>query len=152
MLVAIYVIYNHRIRLVKKEEAFKSELSKTMSQMEMTALRAQMNPHFIFNCLNSINRFILTNEADLASEYLTRFSRLIRMVLDNSREEVISLERELSALHLYLGLEAMRFQEKFVWEIEIRDDLDTSRWQIPPMTLQPYVENAIWHGLLPLIS
>lgn len=150
LLVAIYVIYNHRIRLVKKEEAFKSELSKTMSQMEMTALRAQMNPHFIFNCLNSINRFILTNEADLASEYLTRFSRLIRMVLDNSREEVISLERELSALHLYLGLEAMRFQEKFVWEIEIRDDLDTSRWQIPPMTLQPYVENAIWHGLLPL--
>lgn len=149
ILAAIYGVYNHRIRLIKKEEAVKSELSKAMSQMEMTALRAQMNPHFIFNCLNSINRFILTNEADLASEYLTRFSRLIRMVLDNSREEIISLEKELAALHLYLGLEAMRFHEKFSWKIEIRDGIDASRWQIPPMTLQPYVENAIWHGLLP---
>ncbi|MBP6396918.1 MAG: histidine kinase [Saprospiraceae bacterium] len=146
----IYWLYSYRIKKVKNEEEVKSEMAKALAQMEMSALRAQMNPHFIFNCLNSINRFILTNEPDLASDYLTRFSRLIRLVLDNSREEIISLEKELAALNLYLVMEAMRFQEKFNWTIEIQDDIDTSRWPIAPMTLQPYVENAIWHGLLPM--
>ncbi len=145
-----YMLYHHRIKTIKEQEQLKSEMAQQISQMEMAALRAQMNPHFIFNCLNSINRFILTNEADLASDYLTRFSRLIRLVLDNSREEIIPLEKELAALKLYLEMEAMRFKDKFFWQMIIEDDIDTSRWLIAPMTLQPYVENAIWHGLLPM--
>lgn len=150
LLAFIYFLYTHRVKTIREQEKIKSEMAQKLSQMEMAALRAQMNPHFIFNCLNSINRFILTNEADLASDYLTRFSRLIRMVLDNSREEVIPLENELSALKLYMSMEAMRFQDKFEWKIDIQEGIDTSRWLIAPMTLQPYVENAIWHGLLPL--
>ena len=146
----LYLFYNYRINNVREQEEIKREMTQKMAQMEMAALRAQMNPHFIFNCLNSINRFILTNESDLASDYLTQFSRLIRIVLDNSREEVITLDKEVEALQLYLTMEAMRFNGKFEWHIDISEEVNVFQWLIAPLTLQPYVENAIWHGLLPL--
>lgn len=148
----LYFLYNYRINNIRKQEEVKREMTQKMAHMEMAALRAQMNPHFIFNCLNSINRFILTNESDLASDYLTQFSRLIRNVLDNSREEVITLDKEVAALQLYLTMEAMRFNGKFEWKIDVSEDVDVLQWFIAPLTLQPYVENAIWHGLLPLDS
>lgn len=107
-----------------------------------------MNPHFIFNCLNSINRFILVNDTDAASEYLTKFSRLIRMILDSSREDMITLQKELDSLRLYIGMEAMRFQDSFEWKIDIDPSVQTGNVLIPPLLLQPYVENAIWHGLM----
>ncbi|MBK8700750.1 MAG: histidine kinase [Saprospiraceae bacterium] len=142
------VFYHKRVQSIRKEEQEKSLLHQRIAHTEMAALRAQMNPHFIFNCLNSINRFILVHDTEAASDYLTRFSRLIRLVLDSSREEFISLEKELEALRLYLGMEAMRFQDGFNWKIEIDPNVFTDQITIPPLLLQPYVENAIWHGLM----
>jgi tetratricopeptide (TPR) repeat protein len=128
----------------KKEEALKQQAI----ELEMQALRAQMNPHFIFNSLNSINRFILKNQSSEATEYLTKFSRLIRMILNSSANTSVSLAEDLEALQLYLELERLRCEEKFCFEIKTDPELDTDFVQVPPMLLQPFVENAIWHGLM----
>lgn len=114
----------------------------------MTALRAQMNPHFIFNCLNSIKLYTLQNDADKASDYLTKFSRLIRLVLENSRSECVTLQNELDMLQLYADMEIMRFKQKLVFHLDIEPGTDVHYIEIPPLLLQPYVENAIWHGLM----
>ncbi len=135
-------------KLIAEKELLKTETEKQLSQLEMKALRAQMNPHFIFNCLNSINRFIVVNDNDAASEYLTKFARLIRQVLDNSRGEKVLLKTEIETLSLYIDMEALRFADKFEYSISIEDGLDTSNYVIQPMLIQPYVENAIWHGLM----
>lgn len=126
------------------ETAFEKKIAET----EMTALRAQMNPHFIFNCLNSIKLYTLENDSQAASDYLTTFSRLIRLVLENSRSERITLENELETLRLYIELEVMRFKEKVSYHIVIADGIDAPYVEVPPLLLQPYVENAIWHGLM----
>jgi LytS/YehU family sensor histidine kinase len=125
-----------------------AELLQQKTEMEMQALRAQMNPHFIFNSLNSINRFILQNDRAQASEYLTKFSKLVRMILQNSQASLITLESELDSLDLYLNLESLRFNYHFDYNITIPKDLDKEVLQVPPLILQPYVENAIWHGLM----
>jgi two-component sensor histidine kinase len=125
-----------------------AELKQQKMEMEMQALRAQMNPHFIFNSLNSINRFILQNNRGQASEYLTKFSRLVRMILQNSQASLISLESELESLRLYLEMEALRFNYHFSYKISVADDLDVEMLKVPPLIVQPYVENAIWHGLM----
>ena len=114
----------------------------------MQALRAQMNPHFMFNSLNSINNFILKNDPENASGYLTKFSRLMRLILDNSRSEWVLLENELKALELYIELESVRFDRSFDYAIEVTKDISLETVLIPPLIIQPYVENAIWHGLL----
>jgi two-component system LytT family sensor kinase len=124
------------------------ENKQRTSEVEMKALRAQMNPHFMFNSLNSINNFILKNDADNASAYLTRFARLMRLILDNSRHEWVSLENELKALQLYIEMESLRFDNVFAYTIQVSVQLDASTVMMPPMLMQPYVENAIWHGLL----
>jgi len=111
-------------------------------------LRAQMNPHFIFNSLNSINRFILQNNKTQASEYLTKFSKLVRMILQNSQASLITLESELESLELYLDLEALRFEQHFDYKIFVPGDLDIEVLKVPPLIIQPYAENAIWHGLM----
>ena len=126
----------------------RSDFDRRVADTEMTALRAQMNPHFIFNCLNSIKLYTLDNEADRASDYLTKFSRLIRLVLENSRSELVSLQNELEALQLYSDLEAMRFKHKLQFRIQVAPEIDQRYVCIPPLLLQPYVENAIWHGLM----
>jgi tetratricopeptide (TPR) repeat protein len=128
----------------------KLESQKKMSQLEMHALRAQMNPHFIFNSLSAINLFILENNRLQASEYLAKFSRLVRLILQNSQEAFIPLERELEALELYLELEILRFENKFSYKIITDDLVDTTIIKVPPLIIQPYVENAIWHGLMHL--
>jgi LytS/YehU family sensor histidine kinase len=114
----------------------------------MQALRAQMNPHFIFNCLSSINRFILKNKTEEASDYLTKFSRLIRMVLNNSKQSFISLEDELETLRLYLEMERLRFKNSFDYNFSYRNAVDVGNIFIPPLLLEPFAENAIWHGLM----
>ncbi|WP_170299107.1 histidine kinase [Larkinella terrae] len=131
-------------RLRQLETEFEQKLADT----EMMTLRAQMNPHFIFNCLNSIKLYTLQNKADKASEYLTKFARLIRLVLENSRSERVPLQNELEALQLYIELEAMRFKQKVQFMIQVASEIDQQYVQIPPLLLQPYVENAIWHGLM----
>jgi tetratricopeptide (TPR) repeat protein len=129
-------------------EATKNELERRASELEMKALRTQMNPHFIFNCLNSINRYILKNNKLEASAYLTKFSKLVRVILQNSQSQLIPLENELEALTLYIELEAARFEHQFSFDIKVSKDLDHSSLMVPPLFLQPYVENAIWHGLM----
>jgi putative methionine-R-sulfoxide reductase with GAF domain len=124
------------------------ENQRRTAEVEMQALRAQMNPHFMFNSLNSINNFILKNDPDNASAYLTRFARLMRLILDNSRQDWITLENELNALRLYIEMESLRFNNAFDYDISIHYDVNPEKVLIPPLIIQPYVENAIWHGLL----
>jgi hypothetical protein len=130
---------------IKKQQA---ELQQKVAELEMQALRAQMNPHFIFNCLNSINRFIFKNETKEASDYLTRFSRLIRMVLLHSQKKLVPLEDELEMLKLYLDMERLRFKNTFDYHITTTNAIENSSVFIPPLLLQPFCENAIWHGLM----
>ena len=125
-----------------------AELQQQALELEMQALRAQMNPHFIFNCLSSINRFIFKNDNKLASDYLTRFSRLIRMVLMHSSKKLITLEDELEMLRLYLDLERLRFKDAFDYSITTTNIVDAGAVFIPPLLLQPFCENAVWHGLM----
>ncbi|MEO6720808.1 MAG: two-component regulator propeller domain-containing protein [Ferruginibacter sp.] len=119
-----------------------------MAEVEMQALRAQMNPHFIFNCLNSINRYIVKSDQATASLYLTRFAKLIRLILDNSNTKNVILSNELEALRLYIEMEALRFDKKFTYQVIVDNNVNTDSVEVPPLIIQPYVENAIWHGLL----
>jgi sensor histidine kinase YesM len=131
-----------------ENEKKQAELQQRATELEMQALRAQMNPHFIFNCLSSINKFILTNDTDGASDYLTRFSRLIRQVLTNSQLSTIPLSDEVEMLRLYLDMERLRFSESFDYNIIYENTIEPETIYIPPMLLQPFCENAIWHGLM----
>ena len=132
---------------LEKEQKLADYKSRT-ADLEMMALRAQMNPHFIFNCLNSINRFILKNEPDAASDYLTKFSKLIRLILQNSQAKFVCLENELEALCLYIDMEISRFEDQFNYQIILDPALEIEHLEVPPLIIQPYVENAIWHGLM----
>ena len=136
------------IREEQKLQQIATAFEQKIAETEMTALRAQMNPHFIFNCLNSIKLYTLENDSQTASEYLTIFSQLIRLVLENSRSEKVTLQKELETLRLYIQLEAMRFKDKVKYRINIAPEIDQQYIDIPPLLLQPYVENAIWHGLM----
>lgn len=121
---------------------------KKMVEVEMQALRAQMNPHFIFNSLNSINRYIVKSDSATASLYLTRFAKLIRLILDNSNNKSITLSNEILALSLYIEMESIRFEKKFTYNIHVDSSIDADNTYVPPLIIQPYAENAIWHGLL----
>ncbi|UKM66073.1 histidine kinase [Flavobacteriaceae bacterium GSB9] len=115
--------------------------------LALKSLRSQMNPHFIFNALNSVNSFIASNDERTANKYLTDFSMLMRAVLENSEEDFIPLEKEIELLQLYTKLEHFRFKDKFDYNINIDDTIKLQEFEIPPMLLQPYIENAVWHGL-----
>ncbi|QQR86002.1 MAG: histidine kinase [Flavobacteriales bacterium] len=143
-----FMFYRRRMRQVREQARLRIEFQRKLAEVEMSALRAQMNPHFLFNSLNSINRYIVKNEPKLASEYLTKFSRLMRLVLNNSKQQVVPLQDELDALNLYIELESLRFNNRFELDSRVELDTDASTVMVPPMLLQPYVENAIWHGLM----
>ncbi len=166
-LLLIGFIYFRYIRVKRKNEAYlrqraeneleiqrlegeraKAALQQRAKELEVQALRSQMNPHFIFNCLNAINFFILSHETEAASDYLTKFSRLMRMIMNHSRHSLITLAEELEVLQLYLDMERLRFKDAFDYHIVPEDELDTGDIYIPPLLLQPFVENAIWHGLM----
>lgn len=118
-------------------------------QYELQSLRSQMSPHFIFNSLNSIHKFIWANDQKNASEYLTKFSKLIRMILENSRSKSTLLKDEIEFLNLYLELEHLRSNGKFTYDIHISPQINTDQILFPTMIIQPFIENAIWHGLAP---
>ena len=141
-------IYRWRIGAIRREAALRNEFNQQLARTEMAALRAQMNPHFVFNCLSSINRFILVNQPEEASGYLTKFARLIRLILDNSRTETVLLSKELEAISLYVEMEQMRFHNRFAFQLELAPDVQPEHIEVPPLLIQPYVENAIWHGLM----
>ncbi len=117
-----------------------------ISELSQENLRSQMNPHFVFNILNSINYFILNNNKESSSEYLLKFARLLRLTLDNSKEKLVSISNELESLKLYLELESIRFNNQLEYEIILDEDIDPNMFKIPALLLQPYVENSIIHG------
>jgi tetratricopeptide (TPR) repeat protein len=125
-----------------------AQASKTANQMlALKSLRSQMNPHFIFNALNSVNHFIAQQDERTANKFLSEFSQLMRLVLENSQEDFIPLTKEQEILALYLKLEHYRFRDKFDYEINIDETISTETVEVPPMLIQPYIENAVWHGL-----
>jgi len=149
IILVILVIFRIRLNQLQKEQEKESKTQIEIAKNELKALRAQMNPHFLFNSLNSIQHYILNNKGEEAAFYLNRFAKLMRMILNNSEKSSITLNEEIEALKIYIDLERMRFSNLFEFEIIVDKTLDGDYEQIPAMLLQPYVENAILHGLMP---
>lgn len=126
-----------------------SEMNRRISELTQANLRQQMNPHFIFNTLNSIQYYMYQHDKLATNDYLTKFSNLMRRVLENSQHTSVPLNDELDALKLYLELESLRFRDKFEYEINVDEEIDILMYKVPTMLIQPYVENAICHGLMP---
>lgn len=145
----VVILMRYRIRQIKNKEKQKTEMNKKIANIESQALRAQMNPHFIFNTMSSIQDYISSNDTDSALKYLSKFAKLMRKIMDNSKQQLIPVAEELNALQLYLELEVMRFDKKFEYIITVDKNIDANYDRIPSMLIQPYVENAIIHGLLP---
>jgi ligand-binding sensor domain-containing protein len=151
-LVAILFVIFYQFRKVKKKFTLQKKIinyEKELLELEQQALRLQMNPHFIFNALNSIQHSILSGKKDDAYNSLELFSSLIRGILENSKHKFISLEDEIEILKIYIQIEAKRFNDDFKYDVKIDPDIDISSIKIPPMLIQPFVENSIWHGLMP---
>ena len=144
----IYFIF-HYIQKVKKGEQLKFLHEKELLEFEAKALRAQMNPHFIFNSMNSIKSLINKNENDKAAIYLTTFSKLIRTLFQNSDKREVSLYEELETCKFYTQLERMRFWEKIEFLFDVDETIDLKDFKVPALILQPFIENAIWHGIMP---
>lgn len=121
---------------------------KEMEELKMTALQSQMNPHFVFNSLNSINNFVLKSEVEKASDYITKFSRLIRVILNSSSSPTTTLSEELNVLSLYVKLEQMRVSGGFEFIVNVDESLNLDKIKVPTLFLQPFIENSIWHGIM----
>lgn len=144
----IWMIYRYQSNQRKIREEMKMQYTKEIAEVEMKALRAQINPHFLFNSLNSINNFILKNDNVNARKYLVKFSQLVRNILNNSTASFISLKEELDTIKLYVQIESMRFDNQFNFKLDVDEDIKINEIKIPSLLLQPYIENAIWHGLM----
>ena len=144
VIMAIFFIRSSRVRSRQRLEA----MNHRISDLTQKNLRTQMNPHFIFNTLNSIQYYVFQNDRIASNDYMTKFAKLIRKTLENSEHPAIPIDEEIDALKLYLELESLRFKKKFDWKIEIDEDIDTYMYKIPTMLIQPFVENAIGHGLM----
>ena len=147
----IYAYYRYRLNLLNQQIGLlraNIELEKNLSASILTSIKSQMNPHFFYNALNTIQAYIFVNDKRNANKYLTKFSKLTRLILEMSEKEKISLHEELTALTLYLELEKTRFGDDFNFELIVDEKLETDFCKIPSMLIQPYVENALKHGLL----
>ena len=141
----IFIFYRQ-----KRESYFRqkeAELAQQVAEVEMKVLRSQMNPHFIFNALNSVHHFMEKNDLKNAGEYLLKVSALMRRVLENSMHQTVSLEDDMKALILYIEIEQMRLQQSFQFAINIAEDIISESIYVPPLIIQPFIENSIWHGL-----
>jgi len=141
----VYFAVRLRIQRIQWNENNKVRLANN----ELKALRAQMNPHFIFNALNSIQHFIMNSDESGASKYLNKFAKLIRSILNNTEKTSVSLKDEVESLRLYIELEMLRFENKFDFDIDVDTNTDLDFYEVPTLLIQPYVENAIIHGLVP---
>lgn len=151
LVASVWLYFRKRILRIEREKQVvleKAETDRELVFSQLENLRSQMNPHFIFNALNSIQEYIVTNEKQTASAFLVKFSRLIRIYLEHSRESEVPLEEEVKALGLYLELEKDRFEDALSYEITVDEKLDTFSVKVPSLFIQPYVENALKHGLL----
>ncbi|MEJ8844720.1 histidine kinase [Lacibacter sp. H375] len=137
----VVFMYRKRVKQINRQ----ANIDKQLTQTEMKALHAQMNPHFIFNCLNSIREMILNNENEQASLYLSKFARLIRITLNHSSKQFVSLKDTVDYLERYIEMESIR-NNQFTYKIDVAKDLNTDDIMVPPMLIQPFIENAIWHG------
>lgn len=146
----IFLGFRIVLRRVRRKEKEQTRINAMIAEYRLSALQAQMNPHFIFNVINSIQTYILEQETQIAYDYLAKFSKLMRLVLNHAREKTHTLESELEMLRMYLDLEQLRFGKRFIYEVQIDPGMNTHEVRVLPMLFQPYVENAIWHGLLPL--
>jgi LytS/YehU family sensor histidine kinase len=135
-----------RIIAAERLKSEKASAAHKMTELELQSLRAQLNPHFMFNSLNAIQELILKEDNDNSHLYLSRFAELVRMLLDNANQPFLSLRKEISLLELYLSLENLRIPD-LKYSIEVDPLIDSNKITIPNMILQPYIENAIWHGL-----
>ena len=145
----VIIVFRLRVRQIKQKQQVEFEHLVEVSKAELTALRAQMNPHFVFNALNSIQHYILNSKGDEAVKYLSKFAKLIRIILNNSEKPLVTINEDIEAIKLYLELEKMRFENKFDYSIHIDSSIDGDYDEIPPMLIQPYLENAILHGINP---
>jgi sensor histidine kinase YesM len=146
--ILLLIIFIFLLRNKQKHQLEKTDLEHQQMELQGRLLRTQMNPHFIFNSLNSIQSYITSNDQYNAETYLSKFAKLMRSILENSRHSFISLEQDLSTLKIYLELEQLRFEGQFEYKIEIDEEIDIDNTYIPPMLIQPYIENAIIHGLI----
>ncbi len=158
LFVSVWIFIKWRERSIKSKEEIKTKLEQQrvalanintqLAEATLAGLRSQMNPHFIFNALNSIKKFVVANEALSAEKYLSKFSKLIRSILDNSQSGIVTIEKEIQLLTLYLDLEQLRFGHRLSYQIEVADDIAIRDITIPSMLIQPFVENAILHGIM----
>jgi hypothetical protein len=143
----IWIFVNLRIRKVRTQEKIKMETAQKMADLEQMALKAQMNPHFIFNSLNSIQQYVIDKDIRGANKFITDFSRLIRLTLEISSQQRITLQEEIDYISAYLKLEKIRYESKFNYRILVPDNIDAVTTNIPPMILQPFIENSVRHGV-----
>jgi hypothetical protein len=146
----LYSIYRFRMLQLREKQAIENRYLDELRGLEMRMLRVQMNPHFIFNALNSVRYYILKQDRKTASEYLTRFAKLLRFILNISKQEQVSLAQELEGIEHYVKFEQLRFDQGFNFELELNFKQNAASIAIQPMLIQPFLENAIWHGLMPL--
>lgn len=146
-LLSIWLVVSWRVRWIRRQQRQKELLQQRMNELENTALKSQMNPHFIFNCLNSIQQSIFTGDVAGANRYIAGLAGLIRTTLNNSARAFVTVGEEVEYLSSYLELEKMRFKDKIDYEVIVDDSLDPASALIPPMLIQPYVENGLRHGL-----
>lgn len=154
LLTTIATLVAGKIKSIEAEQRLRhqraelADINQQLAEVQLAALRSQMNPHFIFNALNSIKKFVIANEPANAEKYLGKFSKLIRSILDNSQRGMVTVEKELQLLKLYLDLEQLRFGNKLQYDIEVDENINTTDMEIPSMIVQPFVENAMLHGIM----
>lgn len=137
-----------RERKIKAATAKEMTMHHTLVNLELHAFQAQMDPHFIFNSLNAIHHYILTTSTDMASLYLTRFSKLMRLMIGNFNKEWVNLQDDLEALELYIQLEQLRFDQQFAYHVRLMPEIMHQFTLVPPLIIQPFVQYAIWHRIL----
>ena len=147
IITCIYLLIRWKFNIRLRKEKQQLELSNMMLENELRINRALMNPHFMFNAMNTLHHYILTNNVDKASDYLVRFSKLIRKILDSNMTDTISLEQEIDLVESYLEIESLRFKEHIQYTLKTDPDVVPSAITIPIMMLQPFIENSVWHGL-----
>ncbi len=147
LLLAVMIFIHYKKRRDTKAKELIAQFNTVVAETEMKALRSQMNPHFIFNSLNSISLYIQKNELKLADSYLVKFARLMRLILENSEHKEVTIKKDMEALELYIQLEQVRLKNSFSYTIKIDKTIDAECTLIPPLLLQPFVENSIWHGI-----
>jgi ligand-binding sensor domain-containing protein/putative methionine-R-sulfoxide reductase with GAF domain/anti-sigma regulatory factor (Ser/Thr protein kinase) len=154
LLTTIATLVAGKIKSIEAEQRLRhqraelADINQQLAEVQLAALRSQMNPHFIFNALNSIKKFVIANEPANAEKYLGKFSKLIRSILDNSQKGMVTVEKELQLLKLYLDLEQLRFGEKLTYDIAVDKNINALDMEIPSMIVQPFVENAMLHGIM----